>query len=594
MLTISAERMGKMAKLIITNRGDKKKPSWQYRFETAKVDGKRRYASKAGFRTKEEAEKAGTLALAEYQRAGKHFEPSEMSVADYLDYWVTNYCLVNLADNTVTSYKNIINNHLKPRIGHYMLKSIDVMTLQNMINDIYLYKGYTQAFLKNIMKVCKGAFGYACYTAKLIPYNIAEPVKLPKFEPKEEKPMILSKEQIEAILRRFSNSPYQYYSMLIGYYTGMRVGEVFGLTWDDIDLENRIIHVRQQCKSKDKDALAGRKPQKGKALNRWYLGALKTSSSYRNIKIGEELATALAQYKELQEQAEQEYGEFYLKHYLKEEKLLNGRTEHRIISQTDESGICPYPRVKLVCVKENGEFRGTIPMKYVGKIARTEMGFPDFHFHMLRHTHATVLVSSADELQIKDISERLGHSSIRTTMDTYVSNTDEMRVKSMEVFEKVGKLNVKHRNERLYEIWKATKNRCKSTAFYRDRGIKFSDDWLDYEVFEQWALSNGYEDDLDFVRIDKAGNFEAGNCIWTSDHKGVRGQNIWTDGTNIRSYSIRSNGASFGYRITNTENGKRKNIERYGFDTEQDAKESAEEVIASMYAESTTVLKRVK
>ena len=87
--------------------------------------------------------------------------------------------------------------------------------------------------------------------------------------------------------------------------------------------------------------------------------------------------------------------------------------------------------MKLVCVKESGEFRGTIPMKYVGKVVRTEMGFENFHFHMLRHTHATVLVSNTDELQIKDISERLGHSSIKTTMDTYVSNTDEMRVKSM-------------------------------------------------------------------------------------------------------------------------------------------------------------------
>ena len=62
-----------------------------------------------------------------------------------------------------------------------------------MINDIYLHKGFTKAFLKNILKVCKGAFGYAAYTAKLIPFNIADPVKLPKFEPKEEKPSILSK-----------------------------------------------------------------------------------------------------------------------------------------------------------------------------------------------------------------------------------------------------------------------------------------------------------------------------------------------------------------------------------------------------------------
>ena len=71
-----------MARLIINNRGDKKSPSWQYRFELAKVDGKRKYASKAGFKTKEDAEKAGNIALAEYLRAGKHFKPSEMSVAD--------------------------------------------------------------------------------------------------------------------------------------------------------------------------------------------------------------------------------------------------------------------------------------------------------------------------------------------------------------------------------------------------------------------------------------------------------------------------------------------------------------------------------
>ncbi len=584
-----------MARLIINNRGDKKKPSWQYRFELAKVGGKRRYASKAGFKTKEEAEKAGNIALAEYQRAGKHFEPSEMSVSDYLDYWLNNYCVVNLADNTVTAYKNIVKNHLKPRIGHYMLKSIDVMTVQNMINDIYLQKGFTKKFLQNILKVCKGAFGYAAYTAKLIPYNIAEPVKLPKFEPKEAKPSILSKEQMEAVLDRFRGSPYQFYAMLIGYYTGMRIGEVYGLTWNDIDLENRIIHVKQQCKVKDKDALAGRKPQKGKALNRWYLGALKNNSSYRSIKIGEELTNALIEYKAMQEKAETEYGEYYIKHYLKEEKLANGRTEYRIISQSDEAGICPYPRTKLVCVKESGEFRGTVPMKYVAKVVKTEMGFEDFHFHMLRHTHATVLVSNTEELQIKDISERLGHSSIKTTMDTYVSNTDEMRVKSMEIFERVGKLHVKNKNERLYEIWKSTKNRCNTTSFYTKKGIKFHEPWLDYEVFEMWAMENGYEDDLSLIRKDKALDFCPDNCIWSSEAKTVKGKNVWTDGINIKSYSIKYNGYSWGYSITDyDENGKRKNTQKTTFNTEQEAKEAAETVLAEMFANSDMVLKRVK
>lgn len=584
-----------MARLIINNRGDKKNPSWQYRFELAKVDGKRKYASKAGFKTKEDAEKAGNIALAEYLRAGKHFEPSEISVADYLDYWITNYCIVNLADNTVSGYKNIVKNQLKPRIGHYMLKSIDVMTLQNMINDIYLKKGYTKSYLENILKVCNGAFEYAAYTAKLIPYNIADPVKLPKFEPKEEKISILSKEQIEAVLDRFHGSPYQYYPLLIGYYTGMRIGEVFGLTWDNINLENGIIHIRQQCKTKDKDSLPGRKPQKGKALNRWYLGSLKNNPSYRSIRIGAELVNALTAYKELQERSEAEYGEFYTKQYLKEEKLANGRTEYRIISQTDESGPCPYPRVKLVCVKECGEFRGTAPIRYVSKVVRTEMGFEEFHFHMLRHTHATVLVSNTEELQIKDISERLGHSSIKTTMDTYVSNTDEMRMKSMEVFEKVGKLNVKHRNERLYEIWKSTKNRCNSSNFYKERGTKFYEPWLDYEVFEQWAMGNGYEDDLSLVRVDKSLDFCPSNCIWSTDNKNIKGTHIWSDGIHTKSYSVRHNGYSWGYSITDyAEDGKRKYIGKTSFPSEAQARLAAEAVIAKMFSGPEVPLRRVK
>ena len=100
---------------------------------------------------------------------------------------------------------------------------------------------------------------------------------------------------------------------------------------------------------------------------------------------------------------------------------------------------------------------------------------------MLRHTHATVLVSSTDELQIKDISQRLGHSSIKTTMDTYVTNTDEMRAKSMEVFEKVGKLHVKRKNERIYEIWKDKKIDV-ITQVLRKEESKFYKEWLELEV----------------------------------------------------------------------------------------------------------------
>ena len=111
-----------MAKLSIRNRnegkfykdGRKKPANWEYRFEGAKIEGKRNTISKAGFKTKKEAEIEGTKALAQYNNAGLHFEPSEISVADYLEYWLNNYCKFNVADSTLTAYRNIIKNHIVP------------------------------------------------------------------------------------------------------------------------------------------------------------------------------------------------------------------------------------------------------------------------------------------------------------------------------------------------------------------------------------------------------------------------------------------------------------------------------------------------
>ena len=74
----------------------KRGSSWQYSFEAARVNGQRKSIIKSGFRTKEEAIKAGTQAMNEYNNSGQSFTPSEMSVSDYLDYWFDTYCKMNL------------------------------------------------------------------------------------------------------------------------------------------------------------------------------------------------------------------------------------------------------------------------------------------------------------------------------------------------------------------------------------------------------------------------------------------------------------------------------------------------------------------
>ena len=107
-------------------------------------------------------------------------------------------------------------------------------------------------------------------------------------------------------------------------------------------------------------------------------------------------------------------------------------------------------------------------------------------------------------------------------------------------------------------------------------------------------MENGYEDDLSLIRMDKSLDFCPENCIWSSEAKTIKGKNVWTDGTNIRSYSIRYNGYSWGYAITHYENGKRKTIQKAIYKSEQEAKDAAEEVLREMYSSSDVVLKRVK
>lgn len=441
-----------MAKLNVRNRnlnkldkdGKAKAPNWEYRFEAAKVDGKRKHISKAGFRTKKDAEVAGTKAMAEYNNAGLHFEPAEISVSDYLDYWVENYCKMNVSDSTMVAYRNIIDNHFKPRIGHFKLKALNTLTLQEMINDIYVNRGFTKSFMKNILKVMKGSLKYAYVTARLISTNPAEYVTLPNMstDSDAEEIIILTKENTNRIMDRFKDSPASYYGILTAYYTGMRVSEVYGLTWDCVDLENKKITVEKIVKKIAKEGKVSeggvKRGIRGKSTTKWYFGSCKTTSSYRTIDIGDTLVNALKEYKAWQEHNEEEYGDLYTRHYLKDEVTEANRKVKRIIPMTDFGVEIPLERTYPVFIKENGEFRGSDTVKYLSKVVNFELGI-HFNFHALRHTHATMLIEAG--VPIKAVSDRLGHGTVRTTLETYVHVTDKMRSDAVDKFEATADLN---------------------------------------------------------------------------------------------------------------------------------------------------------
>lgn len=409
---------------------------YQYQFAIASIDGKRKYKNKSGFRTKSEAIDAGVKAYNEYINVGHCIEPSKMSYSDYLDYWMKEHCEINLKYHTIQAYQNIIKNHIKPKLGFYMLSQLTTSVIQEFINNIYLEKGFSKNFLKNILKVLKGSLGYATDVVGFIKVNPSLKVRLPKYDIPDSDPVyILSNEEVEKILERFSNNPCVYYAFLTAYYTGLRVSEVFGLTWDDIDFVKRTITVNKNILKKNQAGGTKKRLISGNSTTVWYFGTCKTKGSYRTIEIGDTLLKALKKYKEEQIQNRKDYGDTYMKHYKKiVNNPYNNKPEIKIINAYAELEV-PLEEVKLVFLKKNGVFEGTDSCKYPFKVIHYELGIP-CRFHDFRDTHATRLIEAGAD--IKAVSKRLGHSNIRTTYEIYVKVTTKMESDTVEKFESIG------------------------------------------------------------------------------------------------------------------------------------------------------------
>lgn len=408
--------------------------SYQYYFEIAPVDGKRKQKVKSGFKTKAEAYNEGMKAYNEYNNTGHSFTPKTMSYSDYLDYWMKEHCEINLKYHTIEAYKNIIKNHIKPKIGFYKLSQITTATLQEFINNIYVEKAFSKNFLKNILKVLKTSFSYATDVVGFIKENPSLKVKLPKYDVPDEDPVhIFTKEEIDIILNRFKKTNHcVYYAFMTAYYTGLRVSEVFGLTWEDIDFEKKTLRVDRNILKKNQNGGTKHRHISGNATTVWYFGTCKTPKSHRTIEIGDTLVNALKEYKEEQEKHKKDYGDSYMKHYAKEvPNIYTNKKEIKILNACAEIDVA-LPEVNLVFLKNNGVFEGTDSVKYPFKVIHYELGIP-CRFHDFRDTHATRLIEAGAD--IKAVSKRLGHSTIRTTYEIYVKVTTKMEADVVDKFE---------------------------------------------------------------------------------------------------------------------------------------------------------------
>ncbi|MBY2477591.1 site-specific integrase [Clostridioides difficile] len=368
----------------------KRSNKWYYYFDLGIVEGKRKKVERVGGNTKKEAEKALREALNEYENAGIVFEESNISVSDYLDFWYKEYVLLNCKYNTQESYRINIEKHIKPKLGVYKVKALTPAILQGFINKKYK-ENYSQNTLQVLKNILHRSLKSAVYPYKHIRENPMQYVSIPKAKTKTESSKVktITLDEFNQMLNIFPQDSFQRIVLLIGFYTGMRRGEIIALTWDDINLDNKTITVKHTLIKKKNGIFELSQP--------------KTESSCRTIFTGDTLIRLLKEHKLHQKKMKLKYGEFYL----------------------DSN---------WVCTKENGQQVNSYTLDTIVKQIRKALQ-NDFYFHCLRHTHATLLLENG--ANIKDIQNRLGHSQLSTTMDTYSHVTEKMKNETVDIFERI-------------------------------------------------------------------------------------------------------------------------------------------------------------
>ena len=397
----------------------KRGKTWSYYFDAATIDGKRKKKEKGGFRTKKEAETALAQALSEYNHSGLTFEPSSISVSDYLDYWMNEHCVPNLSENTVATYRSIIENHLKPQFGGFHLSALQSASIQKYINTLK-QQGFSKSSITVILCILSASIKYAIEPMHYIKDNPCTAVRVGTCPKEPKKRVVLTSEEYQRMIDLFPFGNRYYMMLVIGWNCGMRIGECTGLVWEDIDLSSKTISVQRQIVySKINDRYE-------------YIRILPKYNSIRKIKFGDTLLHTLNAEKKRQQENELLYGSEYTVYYV--EAVISNGFEKLCVRSCKKSQIGNRKRIYPVCIDENGKLNTKFNFNICQNKIRVQVK-PGFDFHALRHTHATKLIESG--VNVKSVQTRLGHKNITTTLNTYTHHTDIMDQEAADIFESV-------------------------------------------------------------------------------------------------------------------------------------------------------------
>ncbi|RHP45331.1 tyrosine-type recombinase/integrase [Clostridium sp. AF32-12BH] len=399
---------------------------YEYAFEVASIDGKRKRKTKSGFKTKKEAREAGKLAQQAYEKVGVPIEPSTMSYSDFLDEWIEKSCKLTCKDVTVKGYEKKIRLYVKPRIGQYRVKSITKKILQDVLIDLF-NEGFSQNTLSSIRAVFTKSFEYAednhyIQTTPAVKLTIPTAMQ-PKVQTRTKKHIYIPEDKRKMIFDRFPEGTTTYIPMQIAYRTGLRLGEVYGLVWEDIDFEHKTLSVNRQVqwftpppKPGEKRTVGGKRDSDGY----WYFSTPKWSS-YRTIDIDDELIEILLKEKQKQNKGEAYYAEYFTRYYCQQHLSFNGKKPQFSVMpmneiQTDKT---PY-EIHFVTRRDNGTYVTTGTTKHSAHIIHHQLNYPEYDFHSWRHTHGTMLLENGADLTF--IQRRLGHKNLDTTLNIYTNH----------------------------------------------------------------------------------------------------------------------------------------------------------------------------
>lgn len=398
--------MAKAGKVRTRKRGK----TWSYIFEAGQVNGKRKVVEKGGFATEKDAYTAGVEKYNDFLHGNIGITSESITLKDFMTNWLNEVVALDVRARSMQTYQTLFDRQICPYLGEVKIQELTPAILDAWIRNLQK-TGLAFNTLSATHALIHHALDYAVYPAQLISSNPSDYIKVPKNAPRNViKRMIITLEQFRALLEKNPFGTQYYMPLMILYHTGMRIGEVLGLSWEDIDFEQRRINVRRQIVHLKKHG--------------YFLTTPKTESSVRYILMGEELISELKRWQRQQGLNEENIGDSYVYIY----RESNGH----IIKQSKGLPAPLGEKISLICTRNDGRL---ILYESLTIFLKGE----NLNAHSFRHTHATILIENG--VEAKAVAGRLGHANTQITQNLYTHNTLKLQEKALAIFDKIMQAN---------------------------------------------------------------------------------------------------------------------------------------------------------